>query len=245
MILLLVLLFAELGNSLVRVKVKGFGAAEGRTTDLHDAPAASRLMMGGVEGEMPTCSFKYLPLPGRLDTALPQLVDIFAEQTAEKVYFVGLNQNQCLNLPELSGGWDPARGYPSQFYGKTYQCLFSASVAGTVLASVKSDQVCSDGDSMVFHCPIPEALRKLASNTADRAKLVVTVRHVEPVGAETAKHRPTDAWENLPVCANPIVNKQEVLSPAKEHYLSACLYATGDPYWAIQNQWVIGSVERR
>jgi hypothetical protein len=212
---------------------KGFGLAEGSAVSLRDDPGGKTGGMGGAPGKMPTCSFKYKPLPSRLDTALPQLVDVFAEQSANQVYFVGLNQNQCLEAPELKHGWDPSNGYPTQFYGKVYECLFSTSVAGLVLGHTTSDQIASDSDGMVFHCAIPEKLRKFAMNKADRASLVVTVRHTEKMNAGSGP-RPTDAWENLPVCANPIVNKRKVLYPPKKHYLSACLYATGDPYWAIQ-----------
>jgi hypothetical protein len=191
---------------LVRRVASAFGAAEGSLLQLHEEPE---------NGQMPKCSFHHQPMPKTLGTALPQLVDVFAEQNAQRVYFIGLNQKVCLASP-VGGN----SGADATFTHKIYECSFSASVSGRVLGSTKSDQIASDNDAIVFHCNIPLELRKLAINDVDRAKLVVNVRQLQPARpAELA-----DTWNNLPVCSNPVVNNNQVLmKPSKKHFLSACL----------------------
>jgi hypothetical protein len=99
-----------------------------------------------------------------------------------------------------------------------------------------------DEDIIVTDCAIPEGLKKHARNDDGNAKLLVSVSHDDRRSFE----QPSDTWDNIPVCANHIVNGAQLLDGTKpKHDLAACVMVTGDPYWSAQNQWLVGSVERR
>jgi hypothetical protein len=237
---------AELLARLTEIPSDPFGAKEGRQVLLQEQPTAfPRPRSGDLlqeqptafprprSGDMPLCTFHPRSLPQTLYTALPQLVDVFAELNGHNVYFVGLNQKQCLReQASMSTRFDSLGNILPHFYGNRYQCSFYKSLSGRVLATTESDQIASTDDVIVFHCSVPIELRELAMNTVNKAKLVVTVRLLSSPGVDVADLH-TDTWEQLPVCSHPIVNTKNQVSSLRpsQYYLSACLYATGDPYW--------------
>ena len=205
-----------------------FGSREGEALSLEDSKQNPQ-----KKQERPSCLFKPFPLPQKLRTALPQLVDVATEPTAERVYFVGLNQAQCSREPELQSGWKV--GMATQFYGKSFTCTFFTEPNGpgknflvpllrlcctlsflyvlplspcisqsSVRVKGNSTIVGSDADVVLFDCEIPKNLQQYARNTDKTAQLMVTVSHQE---AQISTERPDDKWENLPVCANHIVNQ--------------------------------------
>ena len=200
-----------------------FGKRQGDTIDIDDTPVA--------DVPMPPCLFLQDPNPpAAANDTFPHLVDLFADQDGEFMWFVGVNQRLCYTETSFK----PENPWAS----KKFTCHF-ATKSGTTATSA-TEKIVGGEDSLAIKCRIPDAVKEQAFNIDKTSRLTVTV---------VADAHPTDLfWNALPVCANPVVpttaTETAVLQP-KQHFLSACLYAKGDPYWSMQSNWVTGSSEKR
>jgi hypothetical protein len=172
------------------------------------------------------CVIRKQPAPDPRDSN-PHVYDVFAADELTHVYFVAQRYFGRCNAPEEHS--DPRN---RAFLGNVFVCRYSVPSRPGLEHYVYSRRLYSKDSyesTIIIQCPLPEDLRIFADNRLNRAELNVTL---------IPTHNPvpeSDVFplQNLPVCANPVVNEGVVMKLKKKHFLAACVWTKGDTYVRI------------
>lgn len=166
------------------------------------------------------------PLP---EDSNPHVYDVFAAENATFVYFITQRYyGRCAPknaTAEVNRSW----------LGKVFICKFTGIETGLEEWSYSTKVYNRDVyfATTIIRCPIPNSLRELAFNSGITAKLqvdLIPTHNLRPEG-------PVMPLKQLPVCAYPLVNQEDRVytPPPKKHYLSACVWLTGDTYLRVDD----------
>jgi hypothetical protein len=163
------------------------------------------------------------PKPGSM---YPHVHDVFAADNFSQVYFITEKYvGNC--VPEKENEMNP--GLVNQVFLCEFTDLRESDRVRQFTVSKRTYPWEPFNSTVIISCPIPSDLRSVAENTENRAQLSVTL-----IPTRTQKN--TESFEpivsNFPVCSNPVVNSGEIFNSRahQKHYLSACVFATGDSY---------------
>lgn len=186
--------------------------------------------------------------PPKATMPVPHVYDVFAADELANVYFISQRYfGRCNSEKEV---YDPAE---HNFLDKVFLCEFvdpEETREREMVFSKRTYKKDAYSSTTIISCPIPERFKALANNDGKLANLNVSLVPIHD--QRPGKQLPR--LNNLPVCANPIVNEDVVFNhsnemsawkqtkhsvgsqPSKEestgrkHYVSGCIWTTGDTY---------------
>jgi hypothetical protein len=159
----------------------------------------------------------------------PHVYDLFAADNLTRLFFITQRYYGRCAPKELS----PIEN--RKFLGQLFICEFATTNSEERFYSISKRTYKKDAyfSTTIISCVIPEQLRALADNAENKAQLKVSLIPTHNMHPE----QPLIPLQNLPVCANPVVNRNEIFDRKnhKQHYLAGCIWTTGDTYLRVDD----------